>query len=173
MFSPGSTTMASPVVSSPRMVQLQRSMPTGKVSRIIWVCRVAPAPKLDYFFGAAGDAGAVEAGAALIPESTERGPLWRAMRTKRPIEVHIKMIADQVVSLVSRLAAPRGPKAVCEPWPPKAPARSALLPFPSSPSSLSPAPGTSVAVAICSPVHAAPRADRCRRKRNAYIDAYR
>ena len=40
----------------------------------------------------------------------------------------MKMIADQVVSLVSRLAAPRGPNAVCEPWPPKAPARSALLP---------------------------------------------
>ena len=30
--------------------------------------------------------------------------------------------------MVSRLAAPRGPKAVCEPWPPKAPARSADLP---------------------------------------------
>ena len=39
----------------------------------------------------------------------------------------VKRIADQVVSRVSRLAAPRGPKAVCDPWPPKAPARSADL----------------------------------------------
>src|ERR1700733_11951228 len=46
----------------------------------------------------------------------------------RPMEVTMKMIADHVVSLVRRLAAPRGPKAVCEPWPPKAPARSADLP---------------------------------------------
>ena len=39
----------------------------------------------------------------------------------RPMEVSMKMIADQVVSLVRRLAAPRGPKAVvCDPsWPPK------------------------------------------------------
>ena len=35
MLSPGSTTRASCVTSSPRMVQLQRSGPTGKVSRII------------------------------------------------------------------------------------------------------------------------------------------
>ena len=52
-------------------------------------------------------------------------------RTKRTVsesEVIMKMIADQVVSRVSRLAAARGPKAVCEPWPPKAPARSAERP---------------------------------------------
>src|ERR1035437_10465781 len=42
--------------------------------------------------------------------------------------VIMKMIADQVVSRVSTLAAARGPKAVCEPWPPKAPARSAERP---------------------------------------------
>ena len=40
----------------------------------------------------------------------------------------MKMTADQVVSRVSTLAAARGPKAVCEPWPPKAPARSAERP---------------------------------------------
>src|SRR5664279_2831646 len=50
------------------------------------------------------------------------------MRIVRLMEVMVKRMADQVVSLVSRLAAPRGPKAVCDPWPPKAPARSALLP---------------------------------------------
>ena len=40
----------------------------------------------------------------------------------------MKMTADQVVSRVSTLAAARGPKAVCEPCPPKAPARSADRP---------------------------------------------
>jgi hypothetical protein len=46
------------------------------------------------------------------------------------MDVHMKMIADQVVRRVSTLAAARGPNAVCEPWPPKAPAkigRAALL----------------------------------------------
>jgi hypothetical protein len=61
-------------------------------------------------------------------ESTERLLVVRDITTVRAIEVSIKMIADQVVRRVSRLAAPRGPKAVCEPWPPKAPARSADLP---------------------------------------------
>jgi len=63
-----------------------------------------------------------------MPESTERLLLLRDITTVRAIEVIMKMIADQVVSLVSRLAAPRGPNAVCEPWPPKALARSADLP---------------------------------------------
>jgi hypothetical protein len=62
------------------------------------------------------------------PESTEWLLLARDMTTVSVIEVSMKRIADQVVSLVSRLAAPRGPKAVCEPCPPKAPARSADLP---------------------------------------------
>src|SRR5271163_1272877 len=44
------------------------------------------------------------------------------------MDVTMKTIADQVVSLVRRMAAPRGPNAVWEPWPPKAPARSADLP---------------------------------------------
>ena len=52
----------------------------------------------------------------------------RAKKTTRRIDVHIKMIADQVVSFVSTFAAARGPNAVCEPWPPKAPAKSADLP---------------------------------------------
>ena len=52
-------------------------------------------------------------------------------RTKRTVsesDVIMKMIADQVVSRVRTLAAARGPKAVCEPCPPKAPARSAERP---------------------------------------------
>ena len=45
---------------------------------------------------------------ALMPESTDRDPLPRWIRTVSPIEVNMKMIADHVVTLVSRLAAPTG-----------------------------------------------------------------
>src|ERR1700756_5364295 len=61
----------------------------------------------------------------VVPERTER---WLcdcfAISAVRLIEVTMKMMAHHVVVRVSRLAAERGPKAVCEPWPPKAPARS-------------------------------------------------
>src|ERR1700733_1797255 len=64
----------------------------------------------------------------LTPERTDRSAEECARATVRPMEVSMKITADHVVSLVRRLAAPRGPKAVCEPCPPKAPARSADLP---------------------------------------------
>ena len=48
------------------------------------------------------------------------------------IEVNIKMTVDQVVALDSAVAAPRGPKAVWLPMPPKAAAMSPLLPLCSS-----------------------------------------
>ena len=44
-------------------------------------------------------------------------------------EVTMKSTADIVVALESRVADPRGPKAVCEPIPPNAPARSAAFPL--------------------------------------------
>jgi hypothetical protein len=47
-------------------------------------------------------------------------------------EVIMKMMAEAVVNLESSVAAPRGPKAVWLPPPPKAPAKSALLPLCSS-----------------------------------------
>src|SRR3984957_1011322 len=83
--------------------------------------RIGVKLEFDYFF-----AGVVCV--VLVPESTEVFADERESATVRPMEVTMKMIADHVVSLVRRLAAPRGPKAVCEPWPPKAPARSADLP---------------------------------------------
>jgi len=65
----------------------------------------------------------------LAPERTEwRWVVWCCMRTVSEIDVMMKIPASQAVALVRRLAAERGPKAVCEPWPPKAAARSALLP---------------------------------------------
>ena len=62
------------------------------------------------------------------PERTEWSPLERESMTVRVMEVIMKSTADQAVSLVRSVVAPRGPKAVCEPCPPKAPARSAELP---------------------------------------------
>ncbi len=61
-------------------------------------------------------------------EKTERWELERERTMVRLTEVSMKTTADQVVRRVRRLEAPRGPKAVCEPEPPKAPARSADLP---------------------------------------------
>ena len=51
------------------------------------------------------------------------------MATESVIEVIMKRTAAHVVALVRTVAAPRGPKAVCEPIPPKAAATSALLPL--------------------------------------------
>src|SRR6516225_4145676 len=45
------------------------------------------------------------------------------------IDVIMKSIADTVVAFDNKVAEPRGPKAVCEPIPPKAPARSAAFPL--------------------------------------------
>ena len=65
------------------------------------------------------------------PESTE--PLVadpaRDARIDSVIDVTMNRIADQVVALERAVAAPRGPKAVWLPWPPKAAAMSPLLPL--------------------------------------------
>jgi hypothetical protein len=74
------------------------------------------------------DLAGTETGDEVVPCRTECGPEERTYNTVRLIEVTMKMTADQVVSRVSTLAAARGPNAVCEPCPPKAPARSAERP---------------------------------------------
>jgi hypothetical protein len=81
-----------------------------------------------------GAAGAGVAGcdfvvAGFTPESTEVGPVLRAAKIESVIDVNMKMIADQVVARESTDAAPRGPNAVWLPCPPKAAARSPLLPL--------------------------------------------
>ena len=79
----------------------------------------------------AGAAGLV--GADRVPSSTE--PVRcerRAAKMDNVIEVTIKMIAAQVVALVSTVAAVRVPKAVWLPMPPKAAAMSPLCPLCSS-----------------------------------------
>src|SRR5713226_5183968 len=56
-------------------------------------------------------------------------PALRMATIESDSEVHINTMAEIVVALESRVADPRGPKAVCDPMPPKAPARSAALPL--------------------------------------------
>src|SRR3979409_1278136 len=87
-----------------------------------------------YFCAGAAGGGAGFAGCDVVcepftPESTEAGPARREAKIESVIEVTMKIIADQVVALVSTVAAPRGPNAVWLPWPPKAAARSPLLPL--------------------------------------------
>jgi len=53
----------------------------------------------------------------------------RATMIDKVIEVTMKSTADQVVAFESAVAAPRGPKAVWLPMPPKAAAMSPLLPL--------------------------------------------
>src|ERR1019366_392577 len=143
MSAPGSTTMASPDASSPRMEQLHCSGPTVRIS---WIILGPPVVRgLAEWPGARGGSPGNQNGTVggsyflgadcwvvVVPERTEWSPLERASRTVREIEITMKSAAPQAVSLVSRLAAPRGPNAVCEPCPPNAPARSADLPCCSS-----------------------------------------
>ncbi len=63
------------------------------------------------------------------PESADVGPDLRAAKIESVIDVNMKIIADQVVARESTEAAPRGPNAVWLPWPPKAAAKSPLLPL--------------------------------------------
>src|ERR1019366_2134505 len=56
-------------------------------------------------------------------------PALLVARMESDSEVTMKSTADMVVALESRVADPRGPRAVCEPIPPNAPARSAALPL--------------------------------------------
>ena len=89
--------------------------------------------------GPLGAAGAV-AGACLVGAGCG---VWRS-RTVEPVpepreaiiasesEVSMNSAAATVVALDKMVAVPRGPKVVCDPMPPKAPARSAALPLCSS-----------------------------------------
>jgi len=98
------------------------------------VLRELRADSCDYFCdagagGGAGLAGWDLAGADLTPWRTEFVPAWREAKTESVIDVTIKMTADQVVAFDRIVAAPRGPKAVWLPMPPKAAAMSPLLPL--------------------------------------------
>ena len=79
-----------------------------------------------------GGAGALFAGVffGCTPSSTVvPSPALRVARIERDSDVIMNRIAEIVVALESKVADPRGPKAVCEPIPPNAPARSAAFPL--------------------------------------------
>lgn len=54
---------------------------------------------------------------------------FRVARIARVKDVSINSAAAMVVAFERTVAEPRGPKAVCDPIPPKAPAKSAALPL--------------------------------------------
>lgn len=56
-------------------------------------------------------------------------PAPRVATMESEIDVTMNRIADIVVAFDNSVAEPRGPNAVCDPMPPKAPARSAALPL--------------------------------------------
>ena len=88
----------------------------------------------------AGDAGVVAGAAGVVAAGFGAGfetfsrmelPAPTALSVRRTMAMahSINMTAHHVVALERTLAAPRGPKAVWLPAPPKAPARSAALPL--------------------------------------------
>jgi hypothetical protein len=75
-------------------------------------------------------AGALFVGACVAPSNTEvPSPAFRVAMIESDIDVIMNSIADTVVAFDNKVAEPRGPKAVWEPMPPKAPAKSAALPL--------------------------------------------
>jgi hypothetical protein len=75
---------------------------------------------------AGADAGAFDLSNTVFPPTE---PAFRVAKIESDSEVIMKTTAETVVALESSVADPRGPKAVCEPMPPKAPARSAAFPL--------------------------------------------
>ena len=76
-------------------------------------------------------AGALLAGADLVAPSktVDPKPALRVAMIESEREVTMNSTAEIVVAFESNVAEPRGPKAVCEPIPPNAPARSAAFPL--------------------------------------------
>jgi hypothetical protein len=64
------------------------------------------------------------------PSNTlEPKPALRVAMIESESDVTMNSTAEMVVAFESKVADPRGPKAVCEPMPPNAPARSAAFPL--------------------------------------------
>src|ERR1700682_2548511 len=82
--------------------------------------------------GFPGCAGAVLTGAFCRSRTLPEEAALRVARIASDSDVIMKTAAAIVVALDRTVADPRGPNAVCEPIPPKAPARSAALPLCSS-----------------------------------------
>jgi hypothetical protein len=76
-----------------------------------------------------GAAGALVVRGGAASNTDVPSPALRVANIDNESDVSMNMIADMVVAFESKVADPRGPKAVCEPIPPNAPARSAALPL--------------------------------------------
>ena len=75
-------------------------------------------------------AGAFFAGACVPTSNTVvPRPAFRVAMMESESDVTMNSIAEIVVAFDNKVAEPRGPKAVWEPIPPKAPARSAAFPL--------------------------------------------
>ena len=91
----------------------------------------------DYFFGAtgagltgaAGTTGADVFTGCRSSAEPAPAPASRVAMIESEIDVSMKTTVEIVVAFDSKVAEPRGPKAVWEPIPPNAPARSAALPL--------------------------------------------
>jgi len=82
------------------------------------------------FCGAAGAAGRdFVAGAFIFSNTLPEVAAPRLARIDNESDVTMNSAAASVVALESKVADPRGPKAVCDPMPPNAPARSAAFPL--------------------------------------------
>jgi hypothetical protein len=75
------------------------------------------------------DAGADFAGAFWRSNTLPEEAAPRVAKIAKVSDVIMKIAAASVVAFESSVADPRGPNAVCDPMPPKAPARSAALPL--------------------------------------------
>ena len=74
-------------------------------------------------------AGALLAGAFCLSRTLPDEAAPRVVKIASDSDVIMKTAAAIVVAFDKTVAEPRGPKAVCEPIPPNAPARSAALPL--------------------------------------------
>jgi len=82
--------------------------------------------------GAGTGSGADFAGALVfgaLSSTDVPNPAFLLATIESDSDVNINRIADSVVAFDNSVADPRGPKAVCDPIPPNAPARSAALPL--------------------------------------------
>ena len=92
--------------------------PAGAGAGVIWIGACT---------GPLGATGIAFCGA--VSNTVVPSPAFRVARIDNESEVTMNSTADTVVAFDNSVAEPRGPKAVCEPIPPKAPAKSAAFPL--------------------------------------------
>ena len=94
--------------------------PTGPPCTVIGTVCAGVGAGVGAFWPVTGSVFLIRSGVPLPP---------RVARIESVSEVSINTTAETVVAFESIVADPRGPKTVCDPMPPNAPARSAALPL--------------------------------------------